>query len=102
MTATAAQMDAVKIVHAKIAVSANKTNSIVSKHKLRIKDSNSMREKHMNQIISLKSEVNSEQKNIPKVVSAVVRTFQAETVAIKLENNAKLLEMVVKHRNLKD
>ena len=43
----------------------------------------------------------SEQKNIPKVVSAVVREFQAKTVAIKLENNAKLLDMGVKQRTLK-
>ena len=39
----------------------------------------------MNQLVSLKSEVKSEQKNIPKLVSAMVREFQAETVAIKLE-----------------
>ena len=55
----------------------------------------------MNQLVSLKSEVKSEQKNIPKVVSAVVREFQAETVAIKLDNNDKLLDMAIKQRTLK-
>ena len=73
MTATAAQMDAVTPVHDDRAVYIHKTNSIASKHKLRMKDSHSMREKHMNQLVSLKSEVKSEQNNIPKVVSAVVR-----------------------------
>ena len=73
MTATAAQQDAVTTVHAERAVSIYKINIIASKHKLRMKDSHSMREKHMNQLVSLKSEVKLEQNNIPKVVSAVVR-----------------------------
>ena len=72
MTATAAQMDAVTTVHAERSAYIHKTNFVASKHKLRMKDSHSMREKHMNQLVSLKSEVKLEQKNIPKVVSAVV------------------------------
>ena len=55
----------------------------------------------MNQTVSLNSEVKSEQKNTPKVVSAVVREFQAETVAMKLEDNVKLLDMAFKQRTLK-
>ena len=100
MTANAAKLDVVTTVHGERVVSVHKINFIASKHKLRMKDSHSMREKHMNQLVSLKSEGKSEQKNIPKEVSAVVREFQAETVAIKLENNDKLLDMVVKHRTL--
>ena len=49
----------------------------------------------MNKLVSLKSEVKSEQKNTPKVVSAVVRKFQAEAVVMNLNNNAKLLDMAV-------
>ena len=73
MTATASQLDAVTTVHAKRAVSVHKINAITVKHKLRMKDSRDMREKQMNQLVSLKSEVKSEQKNTPKVVYAVVR-----------------------------
>ena len=73
MTATASQLDAVTTFHSKRAVSVHKINSIASKHKLRMKDSRDMREKQMNQLVSLKSEVKSEQKNTPKVVYAVVR-----------------------------
>ena len=72
MTATAAQLDVVTTVHAERDISVHKINSIASNHKLRMKESNSMREKHMNQLVSLKSEVKPEQKNIPEVVSAVV------------------------------
>ena len=42
----------------------------------------------------------SEQKNNSKVVSAVVREFQAETVAMKLEKNAKLIDMADKQQIL--
>ena len=55
----------------------------------------------MNQLVSLKSEVKSEQKNTPKVVSTVVREFQEDMVAMKLENNAKVLDMAVKQWTLK-
>ena len=55
----------------------------------------------MNQLVSIKSEVKSEQKNIPKVFSYVVRGFQAERVYMKLKNNAKLLDVSVKQRTLK-
>ena len=72
MTATAAQMDAVTTVHTERAISVHKINYIASKHKNLMKDSHSMIQKHMNQLVSLKSEVKSEQKNIPEVVSAVV------------------------------
>ena len=101
MTVTAAQLDAVTTVHAERSVSVHKINAITSKHKIRMNDSHAMREEHMNQLVSLKSEVNLEQNNIPKVVSAMVREFQAETVAMKLDKNAKLLDMVVKQRTLK-
>ena len=43
----------------------------------------------------------SEQKNTPKLVSAMVREFQVETVAMKLEKNSKLLDTAVKQRTLK-
>ena len=101
MTATAEKLDAVTAVHDKRDVSVHKTNVITAKQKLRMKDSHAMREKQMNKLVYLKSEVNSEQKNTPKVVSDVVREFQAETVAMKLKNNAKLLDMAVKQRTLK-
>ena len=55
----------------------------------------------MNQLVSLKSGVKLDQKNTPKVVSAVVRAFHAEMVAMDLYNNVKLLDMAVKHRTLK-
>ena len=42
-----------------------------------------------------------EHKNTLKVVSVVVREFQSETVAMKLRENTKLLDMDVKQRNLK-
>ena len=54
----------------------------------------------MNQLVSLKSEVKLEQKYTPKVVSAVVREFQVETVATKLEKNAKLIDMADKQQIL--
>ena len=73
MTATAAQLDAVTTVHAERAVSVHNINAITAKNKLRMKDSHAMREKKMNQLVSLKPEVKSEQKNTPKVVSALVR-----------------------------
>ena len=41
-----------------------------------------------------------EQKNTPKVVSAVVRELQAKTGAMNIENNTKLLDMAVKQRTL--
>ena len=100
MTATAAQLYAVTTVHAKGEISVHKINAITTKHRLLMKDSNAMREKQKNQLVYLKSEVKSDQKNTPKVVSDVVREFQAETVAMKLDNNAKLLEMAVNQRNL--
>ena len=59
MTANVAQLDAVTTVHAETVVSVHKTNSIVFKHKIRMTDSNSMREKHINQLVSLMSEVKS-------------------------------------------
>ena len=101
MTATSAQLDEVTAVHSERAVSVYKINAITYKHKLPMKDSHTIREKQMNQLISLKSDVKSEQNNTPKVVFAVVRKLQAETVGMKLENNAKFIDMVVKHRNLK-
>ena len=101
MTSTAAQLDALTTVHAKIAVYIHKINAIISKHKLRLEDSHSMTENHMNQLVSLKSEVKSEQNNTPKVVSAVERGFQTEIMAMKLDNNAKLLDMAVKQQTLK-
>ena len=52
-------------------------------------------------LVYLKSEVKSEQKNNAKVVSAVVREFQAETVAMKLENNNKILKTAVNQQTLK-
>ena len=42
-----------------------------------------------------------EQKNTLKLVSTVLRESQAETVAMNLETNSKLLDMDVKQRNLK-
>ena len=100
-TATSAQVDAVTTFYAKRSVSVYIINAITAKHKLQMKDSHSMREKQMNQLVSLNSEVNSKQKNNPKLVSAVVREFQAETVAMKLKKNAKLLDMAVKQQTLK-
>ena len=73
MTATDAQLDAVTTFHAEISVSVHNTNAITDKHKLLMKYSHSMREKQVNQLVSLKSEVKSEQKNTPKLVSAVDR-----------------------------
>ena len=73
MTATAAQLYAVTTVHAKRSVSVHKIYAIISKHNLRMKGSHSIREKQMNQLVSLKSEVKSEHQNTPKVVSAAVR-----------------------------
>ena len=93
MTSTAAQLDGVKTVHAKITVSVHNINAIPAKHKLRMKESRAMRENQMNQLVSLKSEVKSEQENTPKVVPAVVREFQADTVAMNLNNNAKIIYM---------
>ena len=84
MTSTISPLDAVTTVHAKIYVSVHKINSITAKYKLQMEDSRAMREKQMNQLVSLKSEVKLEQKYTPKVVSAVVREFQAETVAMRL------------------
>ena len=101
MTATSAQLDEVTAVHSERAVSVYKINAITSKNKLPMKDSHTIKEKQMNQLISLKSDVKSEQNNTPKVVSAVVRKFQAETVGMKLKDNAKLIDMVVKHWTLK-
>ena len=101
MTATAAQLYAVTTVHAKGEISVHKINAITTKHRLLMKDSNAMREKQKNQLVYLKSEVKSDQKNTPKVVSDVVREFQAETVAMKLDKNAKLLDMAVKQQTLK-
>ena len=66
-----------------------------------MKEYHAMREKHVNQLVSLKSEVKSEQKNTPKLVSAVVGEYQARAVAMKLKNNAKLLDMAVKQRTRK-
>ena len=43
MTATSAQLDAVKTVHAKRAVFVHNINTITAKHKLRMKDSHYMR-----------------------------------------------------------
>ena len=59
MTAADEQLYAVMTVHAKRAVSVHKINAITAKHKLRIKDSYSMRENQMNQLKSLNSEVKS-------------------------------------------
>ena len=73
MTSTASQLDAVTKVHAKRAVSVHNINTITAKHKLRMKYSRAMREEQMNQLVSLKSEAKLDQKNTPKVVSAVVR-----------------------------
>ena len=101
MTATAAQLDVLITVSSEISVSVHKTSAIKANHKILMKNSRAMREKQINKLVSLKSEVKSDQKNTPKVVSAVVRGFQAETVAMKIENNVKLLDMAVKQRTLK-
>ena len=98
MTATATQLDAVTTVHAKRYDSVHNINSITAKHKFRTKDSHVMMENQMNQLVSLKLEVNFDQNNTPKVVSAVMREFQAETVSMKLKNNATFLDMAVKQR----
>ena len=66
MTATAAQLDEVTTFHTKRAATFHKINVIIDNHQLQMKESHDMREKQMNQLISLKSEVNLEQKNTPK------------------------------------
>ena len=101
MTTTAAQLDALTTVHEKISVSIRTINVITANHKLRMKKYRVMGEKQMNQVVSFKSEVKSEQNNTLKVVSSGVREIQAETVAMKLEKNDKLLDMSVKQRTLK-
>ena len=60
-----------------------------------------MSEKQINQLVYLKSEVKSEQKNTPKLVSTVVKEFQAETVSMMFKNSANLLDMAIKQRTLK-
>ena len=90
MTATAAKLDALTTVRSEISISLHNTSAIKANHKLRMKDSHAMRENQINQLVSLKSEVKSDQKNTPKVVSAVVRGFQAETVAMKLKKMPNL------------
>ena len=59
MMATAAQLDALTAVNAKRYVSAHKINAITANNKFRIKDFHAMRKNHMNQLVSLKSEVKS-------------------------------------------
>ena len=73
MTATTAQLDTVTKFHAKKSVSIHKINAISSKHKLRMKYAHATREIQMNQLVSLNSEVYSDQNNTTKLVSAVVR-----------------------------
>ena len=52
MTDTIAKVDAVTKVHAERPVSVHKINAITAKHKLIMKNSHSMREKQMNQLVS--------------------------------------------------